>query len=224
MSAAASGLAALTASLRPGVLDALRIDASLVAGRSFEPMVFEAAFAGAGRRLGTAPASGDATVADAHGRRWSIVGWGLDEIGRAVLLLEGAERIPADEQPGWVETLYRTGALREQQAIVRALALLPDPARFVAIALDACRTSTQPIFEAVACENPYPAAHFAADAFNQLVLKAVFTEVPLARILGLESRITPELARMAADYAAERAAAGRIVPADLAILTGDRGP
>ena len=81
---------------------------------------------------------------------------------------------------------------------MRALPLLPDAGRFLAIALDACRTSTQPIFEAVACENPYPGAHFPADAFNQMVLKAVFTEVALVRILGLERRITPDLVRMAA--------------------------
>ena len=67
--------------------------------------------------------------------------------------------------------------MRERQAVLRVLALLPEPARFLAIALDACRTSTQPVFEAIACENPYPAAYFPEASFNQMVLKAVFTEV-----------------------------------------------
>jgi hypothetical protein len=39
--------------------------------------------------------------------------------------------------------------------------------------------------------------------------------VPVSRILGLERRKTPELRRMAADYASERRAAGRPVPADI---------
>jgi hypothetical protein len=46
--------------------------------------------------------------------------------------------------------------------------------------------------------------------------------VPLARVIGLDERRSPELARMARDYAAERRAAGRTVPDDLAhILGGD---
>ncbi|HSP79398.1 MAG TPA: EboA domain-containing protein, partial [Myxococcaceae bacterium] len=70
----------------------------------------------------------------------------------------------------------------------------------------------------IACENPYPASHFPEPAFNQLVLKAVFTGVPLARVVGLERRRNPELARMAADCASERRAAGRGIPTDLTLL------
>jgi len=133
-------------------------------------------------------------------------------------LLCGVVRVPQAEQVGWVDGLFRAGGMRERQAVLRALALLPDPTRFLPTALDACRTSTQPVFEAIACGNPYPAAYFPEPSFNQMVLKAVFTGVALARILGLDARRTPELARMAADYAAERRAAGRPVPADLGTL------
>jgi hypothetical protein len=72
-----------------------------------------------------------------------------------------------------------------------------------------------PIFEAIAAENPFPARHFPDLHFHQLVLKAVFLGVRLPRVLGLAARVNPELARMADDYAAERRAAGRSVPADL---------
>ncbi len=51
-----------------------------------------------------------------------------------------------------------------------------------------------------------------------MVLKALFIEVALERILGLQRRITPELRRMAKDYAGERAAAGRSIPKDIALL------
>ncbi len=111
----------------------------------------------------------------------------------------------------------------ERQAVLRALPLLPVPERFLEIAVDACRSHIQPLFEAVACENPYPAFYFPELNFNQMVLKALFTGVALARILGLEGRITPELGRMAADYASERRAAGRSVPPDIGQLTGERG-
>jgi hypothetical protein len=71
------------------------------------------------------------------------------------------------------------------------------------------------VFEAIAAENPYPATHFPDPNLNQMELKAVFVEVAVDRIQGLDERITPELARMAEDYAAERRAAGRPVPADV---------
>jgi hypothetical protein len=60
--------------------------------------------------------------------------------------------------------------------------------------------------------------------YNQMVLKALFIGSPLARLVGLEERITPELVRMAEDYATERQAAGRPVPEDIPLfITNDLG-
>jgi hypothetical protein len=55
-----------------------------------------------------------------------------------------------------------------------------------------------------------------------MVLKTLFLGVALERILGLDRRKTAELARMAEDYASERKAAGRSVPADIGRLSFDR--
>ena len=60
-----------------------------------------------------------------------------------------------------------------------AVALLPSPERFLPVVIDACRTNIVPLFEAVACENPYPATHFPERNFNQLVLKALFNGIAL---------------------------------------------
>jgi len=211
----AAALDAVAADTAPALLRGASVDATA----RFDPTAFEMTFGAAGRRLGTAAVGGDAMLADGAGHQWSFAGWGRDEVGRGLLVLRGIARLPDDEHVGWLDGLHRAGGMRERQAILRVLALLPHPERFLAIALDACRTSTQPVFEAIACENPYPAAHFPEPSFNQMVLKAVFTGVALARILDLDRRRTPELARMAGDYAAERRAAGRSVPADLARLT-----
>jgi hypothetical protein len=72
-----------------------------------------------------------------------------------------------------------------------------------------------PVFEAIAHDNPYPAAYFPDAAFDQLVLKAIFLGVPVDRIVGLGERVTEVTARMARDYADERRAAGRDVPDDV---------
>jgi hypothetical protein len=51
-----------------------------------------------------------------------------------------------------------------------------------------------------------------------MVLKAVFVGAPVSRVVGLDRRATPELRRMASDYAAERRAAHRVVPEDVALI------
>lgn len=48
------------------------------------------------------------------------------------------------------------------------------------------------------------------------MLKCVFTGVPLSVVAGLDDRADAELTRMMTDYARERTAAGRDVPADVA--------
>ena len=115
-----------------------------------------------------------------------------------------------------------SGEIGEQESLLRTLSLLPDPARFTETGVGACRTNARRVFDAIACDNPFPAEFFAELAFNQMVLKAVFVEAPVARIEGLAARRTPELLRMARDYASERTAAGRPVPDDIALIL--RGP
>jgi hypothetical protein len=148
---------------------------------------------------------------------------GADEVARIALLAQTAERIGTRELEALVEEYWAQGDSREKQALLRALPFLPEPERFLATAVEACRSHVQPLFEAVACENPYPATHFPEANFNQMVLKALFIGVPTARIRGLEERITAELRRMAKDYEQERVAAGRTVSDDLRRLSAAEG-
>ncbi len=187
---------------------------------------FATAFALAARQTGRAtPEPGPAETAGlrAAGVTWSVVPWGLDGLTRSALLLRAVAGLTPGEVESLVEQCYFQGDTRERQAVLRTLPLLPDPARFVPLGVEACRTSVQPVFEAIACENPFPGRHFPESSFNHMVLKAIFIEVAVGRILGLEGRITPELRRMAADYASERRAAGRSVPADVAYVLGENG-
>jgi hypothetical protein len=156
---------------------------------------FHTAFSSAGRRLGDGA-----------------------EAGRIELLVEAAVAAGAHELVELVDECWRTGDNGERIAVLRALSRLPAPARFVPLAVSACRTNVVPVFAAIAGDNPFPAAHFPEPAFNQMVLKAVFLGVAIDRIVGLSARITPELMRMAAAYASERRAAGRPVPDDCARL------
>jgi hypothetical protein len=174
-------------------------------------------FARAGRILGDAvvnPTSSDLDRLGAAGA--SMPGpWRRRDLGRAIVLLHVLSRLPDDRHVALVAGLVRRGEIGEQCTMLRILPTLPAPGRFVDAAVDACRTNAEPVFASIAAFNPYPAAFFSDLAFDQMVLKAVFIGLPVEQIVGLRDRVTATTARMAADYAAERRAAGRSVPADV---------
>jgi hypothetical protein len=204
-------LARATASSAPWFTGALH-DAATSSERAL------AALAGAGRRLGRSPVrltDEEKALAEQAGLAPPPEGWGLDELGRGALILAAAGACSAAGRGDLARNAFYRGDSGEKQALLRVLAYFPDPDSFLDVARDACRSSVQGVFEAIACENPYPAHHFPEAAFNQMVLKAVFTGVALARVCDLDRRLNPELLRMAEGYASERRAAGRSVPADV---------
>ncbi len=174
------------------------------------------AYTAASRRMGDRPLPIPAEAATDAFERWS-----LEDAARALLLLRRAETSPATFRDDAI-ACYDQGDAREQRSWLRAVGTLPDPEQFLAAAIDACRSSILPIFEAIACENAYPSRYFPERNFNQVVLKALFSGVALSRIVGLDGRLNAELTRMASDYADERRAAGRSVPADIGMAMQDR--
>jgi hypothetical protein len=189
-----------------------------------EPRRFVAAFVAAARHAGRIPIALDAdesAALRALGLTWSLDAWQADEIVRVALLLVAAARLSREGLDDLVERCYRHGDGRERQAVLRALPLLPHPERFLTLALDACRSTTRPVFEALACDNPYPAAHLHEIHFNPMVMKALAADLSLDRIVSLGTRVTADLMRLARDYVAERRASGCSVPADAWRLTAE---
>ena len=179
-------------------------------------------FVTAARKLGhntLLPTAEEAAQWDRLNMTWLDHGT-LAEFGRIAILALAAAHLPADGFSAALRDCFDGGDTAERRAILRALPLLPEPERFLQAAAEACRSHVQPVFEAIACENPYPAAYFPDLNFNQMVLKGLFTGTALIRIIGLKRRITPELIRMARDYASERQAAGRSVPPDIDRVIG----
>jgi hypothetical protein len=152
-----------------------------------------------------------------------LSGLTADVAGRVALLMalgEGRPELLADA----VDGLYRDGDTREKLAVVRALALLPEQSRFVEIALDAGRTNDTALFRAVACDNPFAARHYPELEFNKLVMKAAFVRAPVDRIVGLERRANPELARMGMEYIDEQESAGRGFVAEIWLAIARAAP
>jgi hypothetical protein len=176
-------------------------------------------YAGLGRRLQAASTLDADEVATlrAQGAPISEI-YTLVDLARTVLLLRALSLLDCEGGVALFKEAFQKGDSGEQVSTLRALCFLPDPLDFLDAVIDATRTNVLQVFEAVANDNPYPAEHFPELNFNQLVMKALFMEVPLSRVVGLKSRVTPELSRMASDYASERSAAGRKVPADVALI------
>jgi hypothetical protein len=179
--------------------------------------IFFGFYAGAGRRFGHGSPALDPIarerLIEAGLERPSA--YSLSDVARAALLVGAMACVPDGEQLSLAQEAFRKGDNAERAALLRALSLLPRPERFVELAAEASRTHVHDVFEALAADNPYPARWFPELNWNQLVMKALFTGVALERVIGWQARNNPELLRMAADYAAERRAAGRPVPEDV---------
>lgn len=179
--------------------------------------LFYTAFSGVPRVVGKADmAWGDAELEAAHTVRpgWDPSMWSVDQAVRTLLILS----YPSAEISSYVQTLellYETADVAEAVALYQMLPLLPHGERFLSRGTEGLRTNMTTVFNAVALRNPYPAEHFGENAFNQMVLKAVFIGSPLHRIVGLDQRANPTLARMLSDYAHERWAASRTVTPEL---------
>ncbi|MER6413254.1 EboA domain-containing protein [Streptomyces humidus] len=184
----------LTADARGWLTDA-------VARVGRDPAAVRSAFPAAGRRCGRGPL---------------VDGWTVADAARARLLtalpLRGAA-LAAE-----ITALHRYGDAAEQRAVLRSLALLEDADasfadRGVPLVREALRGNDTDLIEAAL--GSYGARHLDHDAYRHAVLKCVFCDIPLDRVAVLAERADHELARMLADFAHERVAAGRDVPADV---------
>lgn len=135
--------------------------------------------------------------------------WTVDEAARTVLI--GA--LPPLARTAEVTGLYRHGERFERRAVLRALSFVDCGEIGLELVREALRSNDSTLVEAAV--GPYGAGHLPLVEYRQAVLKCVFTEIPLDRIEGLPDRADGELARMLADFACERVAAGREVPADI---------
>jgi hypothetical protein len=196
---------ALAERLDADAAEALTLASAEVAA---EPARIAVVFPGVGRMVGRGPLTAGAPPDDPHA-------WTLADAARTLLLVALGDAVDAEIGP-----LYRHGDGEERRGVLRALPFL-DLARVTGVGLveDALRTNDVRLI-AAAC-GPYAAAELDDDAIAQATLKCVFVGVPLTGFVGLEDRLTPEIAGMLARFAHERVAAGRDVPDDIWIVVND---
>lgn len=142
---------------------------------------------------------------------FTVTGWTMDRLARVWWLLQ----LPKDEQTTYVDTisqLFKAGELNELVALYSALPVLAYPEAWRFQATEGIRNNIADVQSAIMLHNPYPMDYFDEAAWNQMVLKAFFTDKDVTQITGLTERKNARLAQTLADYVAERRAAGRSLP------------
>jgi hypothetical protein len=153
---------------------------------------------------------------------WDPAHWSVLDLVRATLVLSRPD-LESEGGPRAILEAFRYGDVGELCALARTLQLLPQPEAYVWQAGECCRSNMNEVFEAMACDNAFPAKYFDDVAWRALVVKAIFISAPLARVWGLDTRLSEDLARMALDLAEERRSAGREVQPVLWMCLGTHG-
>ncbi len=145
---------------------------------------------------------------------WNPNGWSIDVAARVAVMCHLAG-LREDQFGETITDLCRNADLAESIALYSGVAHYPQSSMLDQQVGEGLRTNIRSVFEAIAHQNPYPAAHFDENRWNHMVLKALFIDSTLAPIYGLDERANAELARILCDYANERWAAGRDVTYEL---------
>jgi hypothetical protein len=162
-----------------------------------------------------------AELAEANRLRpgWNPSTWSVDQLARTRLLLA----VPTvfenqTNEKKWlalVDALFAAAGLEELVALYQALPLLPFPTALKPRIAEGIRSNMKAVFNAVALNNPLASEQLDNDAWNQMILKALFVGSPVAHIVGHAQRANSVLSQMLIDYARERIAAKRPIPPDL---------
>ncbi len=172
---------------------------------------FNIAFVSAPRKTGKAVVrvtqEQEASIREA-GAGLNITIWTADRLCR-VWLLFSLDHTDREKYFQSIENLFLAAEVNELVALYSALPVLHYPEMWVKRCAEGIRSSIGAALEAVACNNPYPAAFLDEAAWNQLVLKVIFTDKPLDEVIGLDERSNADLAKTLSDYAHERWAAHR---------------
>jgi sugar phosphate isomerase/epimerase len=172
-----------------------------------KPAAIRAIFPAVGRKIGREPLRPEA---DPQG----LIHGTVDDLARTRLL----EVLAAVMEPAplaiEVAELYRYGDDAERRGVLRGLAALPESALQTGLDLVADALRANDIRLVAAALGPFAGKNLDQHSWRHGVLKCLFVGVPLAAVSDLERRTDAELLRMVSDYADERRAAGREVPAD----------
>ena len=150
---------------------------------------------------------------------FTIEGWTVDRLCRVWLLMQ----LDSNDKEAYInriENLFPQAEMNELVALYSALPVLAYPEAWKLRCAEGIRSNIGIVLDAIMYHNPYPAKYLDEGAWNQLVLKAFFTDKNMNYIEGLDERSNQHLANTLFDYVEERWAAGRTTNPQIWRLTG----
>jgi hypothetical protein len=150
---------------------------------------------------------------------FSLAGWTVDRLSRVYLLMN-LYNSNKEHYIRIIEELFKAAEMNELVALYSSLPFLAYPDVWKFRCTEGIRSNIATVLEAIMYENPYAAKYLDEPAWNQMILKAFFTEKNVDRITGLDERANKNLANILIDYAHERWAAHRSVDPQLWRLVG----
>lgn len=148
-----------------------------------------------------------------------ITNWSIDRLARVWLVMQ-LDATDKDKYFQIISNLFVAADVNEQVALYSSLPVLAYPEIWASRCSEGIRSNIADVLTAIMCNNPYPSENLDDAAWNQLVLKAFFTEKPVEQIVGLDIRRNEKLGSTLLDYAHERWAAHRHVNPQLWRLVG----
>lgn len=122
---------------------------------------------------------------------WIAQGACLEEIVRILFMVRAERRSSHPEVT--VQQWFTVGRPEEKRAVLRSLPLLCRPKAHLGIALRAMRARDPSGLEAIACENPYPAAFFSDCEMDELMDRVEKTGLDPSRVIDAASRLRSKL-------------------------------
>ena len=150
---------------------------------------------------------------------FSIEGWTIDRLCRLWLLMQ----LNSDDKESYIkriENLFPNAEMNELVALYSSLPILAYPEAWKLRCAEGIRSNIGTVLEAIMYHNPYPANYLDEKAWNQMVLKAFFTDKDVNNIVALDKRNNQNLAFILFDYVEERWAAGRSANSQIWRLCG----
>lgn len=173
-------------------------------------LVIKKGFSLVSREIKRVPITIDSDDIKAELKNTGIASWDIQRISRVWLLMQ-INPLPKENYLQTIDNLFHDAEMHELAALYSALPYLAYPENWVLRCEEGIRSNLGNVLEAIMVSNPYPATNLDTPAWNQLVLKAFFTEKDISKIIGLDERMNEELFAALSDYSAERTSASRPV-------------
>ncbi|MHA4893280.1 EboA domain-containing protein [Pedobacter sp. PWIIR3] len=202
-------LSIIKKNLQPQALEWLEAKAALVKTED-KSLQLNMAFSNLPKHTGKAEIIAADLPADGSFAGFSLAGWSIDRLCRVWLLMQLNSTDKAQYLKK-IEALFSAAEMNELVALYSALPFYAYAEEWVSRCETGIRSNIGTVLESIMYHNPYPAAYLSENSWNQLILKAFFTEKDVTKITGLETRINQPLQNTLRDYIAERTAAHRTV-------------